>query len=71
MSEILDLDTIPMNPIGGGQDDLAHQLGESFHDMGYGLGRGAGEELIHAGMKYIKDHLSDLHAGALGIVRGD
>lgn len=69
--DIVSGDEIPMNPIGGGQDEIAHQLGESFHDMGYGLGRGAGESLINAGLDFVKNHPyiagGLAGAGALGV----
>jgi hypothetical protein len=54
--DIIQGDEIPMNPLGGGMDEVSHQLGESYHDMGYGLGRQMGESLINAGLGFAKAH---------------
>jgi len=69
--DIIQGDEIPMNPIGGGMDEVSHQLGESFHDMGYGLGRQVGEGVINAGMEFVKAHPyiagGIAGAGAIGV----
>jgi len=69
--DIIQGDEIPMNPLGGGMDEVSHQLGESYHDMGYGLGRQMGEGIINAGMEFVKAHpyISGglAGAGAIGV----
>jgi len=66
--DIIQGDEIPMNPLGGGMDEVSHQLGESFHDMGYGLGRQVGEGMIHSGAEWVKNN--PYTAGGLGVLAG-